>query len=134
MFSRDHQILGMYSAADGFVGSTECTVQYTTNPMYRNLSEKITLPPDTHIPLLDSPVPKTTYYFLFTVFVNNTMPLELTERLAFTFSNTQTGRNEVLGHSSRFHSLVSMLLLCDNVLIFFFFPLQILFFLLGQLP
>ena len=59
-------------------------MQYTTDRMYRNLSNEITAPLDTEFSIVDVPISGTTYYLLFTVLVNNT--LQATDRFNFSFT------------------------------------------------
>ena len=88
VFNRNGQLIGKCTAIENFVGSEMCTVQYTTDSMYKNLSNKTTIPLSTEFLILDPPhTSGRTYYFEFSVVFNGT--LQITERIAF---STMTGK------------------------------------------
>ena len=88
VYLKDNELIVQCTSAGGFV-VTECTVQYSTNPMYRNLSNEITVPVNIEFSILEIHSSSATYYFLFTAFVNNT--LEVSQRFIFNFS-AKTGK------------------------------------------
>ena len=85
-----NQLNGQCTAAKNFARDTVCTVQYTTDLYNGKLSNETTAPLGSKFLLLESPMSNTTYYFLFKVFVNNT--LKITDTLIMDFP-AQTGKD-----------------------------------------
>ena len=79
------RLVGRCRAAEGFheITGQVCTVQYTTDPLYRNLSDKITIPLGIELLPLAVPAADVTYYLLFSVSVNN--GLSITDKVVFDF-------------------------------------------------
>ena len=81
MFIIDNQLFGLCERTEEFIGPMECAIQYTTDSMYRNLSAKIITPLGTQISLLETPITERTYFFQFSLLVNNT--LQIVDRIKF---------------------------------------------------
>ena len=87
ILSKGSQIFGRCKAVSKSVGNSFCTVQHTLHPGFKNLSKEITEPLNVEFSILDAPISGTTYYFLFSVLVNNT--LQITERSSLKFSGKE---------------------------------------------
>ena len=72
--------------AGEFIEPTECTIQYATDSMYRNLSAEIIAPLGREISILEIPIAEKTYFFQFSVLINST--LQFVDRIEF---STQAG-------------------------------------------
>ena len=81
MFIIDNQLFGRCERTDKFIGPIKCTSQYTTDSMYRNLSAEIIAPLGTQIFALEIPIARETYFFQFSLLVNNT--LQIVDRIKF---------------------------------------------------
>ncbi len=72
-----------------FRGNHKCTIRYTTDPEYGNLSNPIMNPVGTTPVLLSHITPGSMYYFEFSVLVNDT--LLITERIEYVTESGGTG-------------------------------------------
>ncbi len=72
-----------------FRGNQTCTIRYTTDPKYGNLSNPIMNPFGTTPVLLSHVTPGSMYYFEFSVLVNDT--LLITERIEYVTESGGTG-------------------------------------------
>ncbi len=72
-----------------FRGKQTCTIKYTTDPEYGNLSNPIMNPVGTTPVLLSRITPGSIYYFEFSVLVNDT--LLITERIEYITESGGTG-------------------------------------------
>ena len=82
VFVNNQQLFGGCEAV-GLIEPTKCSVQYTTDSLYRNLSAEVTGLLNTDIPLPGIPVPETTYYFVVSLRVGSTF--RIIDRIPFTF-------------------------------------------------
>ena len=84
----------MCTVVDGFVvsGNSMCSVQYTTDSMYRNLSEKISVPLSSEISTVEAPTLNITYFFVFSLFVDDTFLI--TDRLFFKAIQAVPGKSK----------------------------------------